>query len=49
MNFYTVTFRYNDYFLLAESLHKFADELQDVGNYLIYMIWCVDKYSPNPR
>ncbi|KAK4299691.1 hypothetical protein Pmani_028049 [Petrolisthes manimaculis] len=41
-------FRYNDYFLLAESLHKFADELQDVGNYLIYLIWCVDKYSPNP-
>ncbi|XP_045621662.1 mdm2-binding protein isoform X2 [Procambarus clarkii] len=41
-------FRYNDYFLLAEALHKFADDLQDIGSYLIYVVWAVDKYAPNP-
>lgn len=41
-------FRYNDFFLLAEALHKFADDLQDLGSYLIYLIWTVDKYVPNP-
>ncbi|XP_037787510.1 mdm2-binding protein-like isoform X1 [Penaeus monodon] len=41
-------FRYNDFFLLAEAVHKFADSLEDTGSYLLYVFWCVDKYVPNP-
>ncbi|XP_042877832.1 mdm2-binding protein-like isoform X2 [Penaeus japonicus] len=41
-------FRYNDFFLLAEAIHKFADSLEDTGSYLLYVFWCVDKYVPNP-
>ncbi|XP_042213357.1 mdm2-binding protein-like isoform X2 [Homarus americanus] len=41
-------FRYNDFFLLAEALHKFADDLQDIGSYLLYIFWTIDKYVPNP-
>ncbi|XP_066969065.1 mdm2-binding protein [Macrobrachium rosenbergii] len=41
-------FRYNDFFLLAEALHNFADKLQEIGSYLLYVFWCVDKYTPNP-
>ncbi|KAK7085981.1 hypothetical protein SK128_023172 [Halocaridina rubra] len=41
-------FRYNDFFLLAEGLHEFANGLQDTGSYLLYILWCVSKYAPNP-
>lgn len=46
---YFIFFRYNDFFLMAEALHKFADDLQDIGSYLLYIFWAVDKYAPNPR
>lgn len=47
--FFFFFFRYNDFFLLAEAVHKFADSLEDTGSYLLYVFWCVDKYVPNPR
>lgn len=41
-------FRYNDFFLLGEALHKLLDEVGGPGGVLLSLVWCVEAYTPNP-
>ncbi|XP_063851210.1 uncharacterized protein LOC135094779 isoform X1 [Scylla paramamosain] len=41
-------FRYNDFFLLGEALHRLLDEVGEPGAAMLSLVWCVEAYVPTP-